>query len=96
MKGSLRHITGKSVAALLLCSGLAIALPGWAQPRMVTVPAGTSLLVRMVDSVDSSKNAVGYRFTTNLETNLQVGGVVVAPAGTRFMAALLNRRKLDV
>jgi len=93
MKGSLRHITGKSVAALLLCSGLAIALPGWAQPRMVTVPAGTSLLVRMVDSVDSSKNAVGYRFTTNLETNLQVGGVVVAPAGTRVYGRLAQSKE---
>ena len=46
----------------------AVALPGWAQQRnMITVPAGTQLLVRMVDTVDSSKNTVGSRFTASLE-----------------------------
>ena len=79
--GSLaKQARGRAVTALLLCSGIAVAVPGWAQQRMVTVPAGTSLLVRMVDSVDSSKNPVGSRFTATLETNLVVAGVVVAPA----------------
>ncbi len=39
-------------------------------PRPVsglTVPAGTSLLVRMIDSVDSDKNHVGDRFRASLE-----------------------------
>ena len=44
---------------------------------MVTVPAGTTLLVRMLDTVDSSKNAVGSRFTATLETNLVVGDTVI-------------------
>ncbi|HEY6971630.1 MAG TPA: hypothetical protein VJA94_20635 [Candidatus Angelobacter sp.] len=48
----------------------------------VDVPAGTSLLIRTVDPVDSSKQQAGYRFTANLETNLQVDGTVVAPKGT--------------
>src|SRR6266481_331912 len=93
MKGSLRHITGKSVAALLLCSGTAVTIPAWGQQAMVNVPAGTSLLVRMADSVDSSKNAVGSRFTASLETNLQVGGVVVAPAGTRVYGRLAQSKE---
>ena len=50
--------------------------------KQVTIPAGTRLLVRMVDSVDSSKQRAGYRFTANLETNLRVGDVMVAPRGT--------------
>jgi hypothetical protein len=48
----------------------------------VTIPAGTTLLVRMVDSV-SSRDAQGKRFTTTLETDLAVSGVVVAKAGTK-------------
>ncbi len=48
----------------------------------VTIPAGTTLLVRMVDPV-SSRDPQGKRFTTTLETDLAVGGQVVAKAGTK-------------
>jgi len=48
----------------------------------VTVPAGTTLLVRLVDPV-SSRDPQGKRFTTTLETDLAVNGVVVARAGTK-------------
>ena len=58
----------------------------------VTVPAGTRLLVRMVDSVDSSKQQAGYRFTANLETNLQAQDEVVAPAGTKVYGRLSNAK----
>jgi hypothetical protein len=47
-----------------------------------TIPAGTTLLVRMVDPV-SSRDPQGKRFTTSLETDLAANGVVVAKAGTR-------------
>jgi hypothetical protein len=60
---------------------------------MVTVPAGTSLLVRMIDTVDSSKNAVGSRFSASLETNLEVDGVVVAPAGTKVYGRLAQSKE---
>jgi hypothetical protein len=49
------------------------------QKKMITVPAGTTILVRMLDTVDSSKNPVGSRFTAVLETNLVVGETVVVP-----------------
>ena len=48
----------------------------------ITVPDGTRILVRTVDSVDSSKQKAGFRFSATLETNLQVEDVVVAPRGT--------------
>ena len=93
MKGFLKQIKGKAAAALLLCSGMTVAIPGWAQQPMVTVPAGTTLLVRMKDTVDSSKNPVGFRFTANLETNLQVGGVIFAPAGTTVHGRLSQSKE---
>lgn len=48
----------------------------------VTVPAGTAILVRMIDSVDSETNQVGDRFRASLEEDLVVDGVLVAPKGT--------------
>jgi hypothetical protein len=57
--------------------------------QKVTIPAGTRLLVRMVDSVDSSKQKTGYRFTADLETNLQVDDMVVAPRGTPVYGRLV-------
>jgi hypothetical protein len=56
----------------------------------VTVPAGTRILIRMVDSVDSSKQKAGYRFTATLETNLQAVDVVVAPRGTTVYGRLAS------
>src|SRR6516165_457921 len=38
----------------------------------VTIPAGESLLMRMIDGVDSSKNQVGDIFHATLETDLNV------------------------
>lgn len=52
-----------------------------AAPSSVTIPYGTTLLVRMMDSV-SSRNAPGANFTTRLEYDLVVNGVVAVPAGT--------------
>ncbi len=55
--------------------------PAAAAPTSVTLPAGTMLLVRMMDSV-SSKNAPGATFTTRLEYDLVANGVKAIPAGT--------------
>jgi hypothetical protein len=57
------------------------AAPAAPSATQVTVPAGTVLLVRMMDSV-SSKNSAGDPFSTKLEYDLVVDGVVVARAGT--------------
>jgi hypothetical protein len=47
----------------------------------VTIPAGTEIMVRMVDTVDSSKNKIGDQFQASLEDPLVVGDTVVAPKG---------------
>jgi len=89
-----------SAAALLM--GLMIANPGavaWTstfssypspQKKKVTVPAGTRILIRMVDSIDTAKQKTGYRFTATLETNLQTDEYVVAPRGTTVYGRLAN------
>ena len=59
----------------------------------VTVPAGTRLLVRMIDGVDSSKNHVGDRFHANMETDLVVGDTVVARKGTDLYGRLAEAKQ---
>jgi outer membrane lipoprotein SlyB len=49
--------------------------------QAITIPAGTSVLVRMIDGVDSSQNKVGDIFHASLEGPLVVGNTVVAPKG---------------
>jgi hypothetical protein len=60
--------------------------------RTVTVPAGTQLLVRMIDSVDSSQNRVGDIFHASLEENLVVGNVMVAPKGADVYGRLAEAK----
>jgi len=56
--------------------------------KRITVPAGTRILIRMVDSIDSSKQKAGFRFTASLETNLQAEDTVVAPRGSTLYGRL--------
>jgi hypothetical protein len=53
-----------------------------AQYGEITIPAGQSLLVRMIDGVDSSKNQVGDVFHASLETDLYIRDSLVARKST--------------
>lgn len=55
--------------------------PAAPTPAPITLPTGTQLVVRMMDSV-SSQSRVGATFTTKLEYNLVVDGKVAIKAGT--------------
>jgi hypothetical protein len=59
----------------------------------ITIPAGQSLLVRMIDGVDSSKNHVGDIFHASLETDLTVGNSVVARKGTDVYGRLAEAKE---
>jgi hypothetical protein len=63
------------------------------QQKMITVPAGTTILVRMLDTVDSSKNPPGSRFTATLETNLVVNGKVIVPKGNTVYGRLAESKQ---
>jgi hypothetical protein len=80
------------IRATTLLVGLATAMTAMTAPaqnsRRITVPAGTRILIRTVDPIDSSKQKAGFRFTANLETNLQTDNVVVARRGTPVYGVL--------
>src|SRR6266853_5991884 len=59
----------------------------------VTINAGQSLLVRMIDGVDSSKNHVGDVFHASLETDLTIGNTVVARKGTDVYGRLAEAKE---
>jgi hypothetical protein len=58
--------------------------------KKIYVPAGTRILIRMIDSIDSTKQKAGDRFTASLETNLVVDNIVVAPRGTTVYGRLVS------
>ena len=59
----------------------------------VTIPAGQSLLIRMIDGVDSSKNHPGDIFHATLETDLTIGNTIVARKGTDVYGRLAEAKK---
>ncbi len=59
----------------------------------ITIPAGQSLLIRMIDGVDSAKNHVGDIFHASLETDLVLGNTIVARKGTDVYGRLANSQK---
>jgi hypothetical protein len=59
----------------------------------VTIPAGQSLLVRMIDGVDSKKNNVGDIFHASLETDLMINGGLVARKGTDIYGRLAEAKE---
>jgi hypothetical protein len=89
----MRQVIFRSVSVMAALGSLVMLTPMiCAAQKRVTVLAGTQVLVRMVDSVDSGKQQVGYRFTATLETNLQAGDVVVARRGTTLYGRLANAK----
>jgi hypothetical protein len=61
--------------------------------QAVTIPSGTSLLIRMIDSVDSSTNRVSDPFHASLETPLVIGNTVVAQKGADVYGMLARAKE---
>ena len=59
----------------------------------VTIPAGQSILVRMIDGVDSSKNHVGDIFHASLETDLTINDALIARKGTDVYGRLSESKE---
>src|SRR4029077_7415314 len=51
------------------------------QPKQVVIPSNTSLIIRMIDGVDSQVNRAGEIFHASLDAPLMVDDQVVVPKG---------------
>lgn len=83
------------VVAIYLSEGVAAAEALLAAPPVastITAPAGTRLVIRMVDSVDSKKHKAGHKFRGQLEGAIVVDGVTVAPRGA-FLYGVVTQAK---
>ena len=72
------------VAGIFLSSGVATAqarAQSPAAPANVTVPAGTRLVIRTSDSIDSRRHQAGHRFRGQLESAIVIDGISVVPRG---------------
>jgi len=67
--------------------------PAAAAAAVVTVPAGTFVLVRMTQAVDSSRHSVGHRFTAVLEADLVAGNQVAAQRGSNVYGRLTEAKQ---
>jgi hypothetical protein len=61
-------------------------------PRVVTVPAGASVRIQMIDSVNSKQNQVGQTFAASLDAPIVVGDTVVVPKGADVVVALTHTK----
>lgn len=62
-------------------------------PGALTIPAGTRISVRTIDSIDSSRNHVGDRFQASLEEPLIVGGDVLVAKGADVYGRLSESKE---
>jgi len=72
------------VVGIFLSAGVASAEAYYAtsDPNTVTLPAGTRLVIRTTDNIDSSRHSAGHRFRGQLESALVVDGVTAVARGT--------------
>lgn len=62
------------------------------KPAELTVPAGATVAVRTIDSIDSGKNTAGQTFRASLSDPLMSGTKVVIPAGADASVLLTEAR----
>ena len=70
--------------ALLLSTGIAIAQ---------TVPAGTEIVVRLIDGIDSTKTGAGERFRASIDDPVVVGDRVVIPRNADASVQIVKAEK---
>ena len=82
------------VVGLFFSSGVATAEAALAEPpRDITVPAGTRLVIRTSDTVDTRRHNAGHRFRGQLESALVVDGITVAHRGTTVHGRIVQSRQ---
>lgn len=61
-----------------------------AGPAEMQIPAGTQLVVRLIDAVDSNRDALGQRYRASLDQPVYVNGEMVIPRGADVIAQLVD------
>ena len=56
----------------------------------ISIPAGTAINVRLMDTIDTKRNRSGDRFEASLTNAIAVNGQTAIPRGTRFTGHLVE------
>jgi hypothetical protein len=82
------------VVGIFLSDGVATAqtLSQTLVSSALTVPAGTKLVIRMSETIDSKRHGAGHKFRGQLEGALVVGGVTVVPRGTMLYGTITSSK----
>lgn len=59
----------------------------------ILLPAGTRLVIRMIDGVDSERNSVGQRFAASLDEPVVIDGQTVIPRGADVIVKLVEAKE---
>ena len=62
-------------------------------PGGIEIPAGTTLTVRMIDSVDSERDSLGQTFKASLDEPVMLNGDVVIPRGNDVLVKLADQKQ---
>jgi hypothetical protein len=94
--------TTTSVVTLSLCSllfathGLAANEPRADSPHAtIILPAGTMVVVRMVEAVDATTSRIGDHFSARLEIDLMATGRLIAPRGATVYGKLVEAHRAE-
>jgi hypothetical protein len=63
------------------------------QRGSVELPAGTNIVVRMIDGVDSEVNRVGQTFAASLDESVMINGDTVIPRGADAVVKLTDAKE---
>jgi hypothetical protein len=67
--------------------------PAAARRESVELPAGTNLVVRMIDGVDSETNRVGQTFAASMDEPVILNGETVIPRGADVVVKLVDAKE---
>ncbi len=62
-------------------------------PAGMEIPAGTQIVVRLIDDVDSQRDNLGQTFRASLDQPVVVNGETVIPRGADAIATLIDAQK---
>jgi len=57
------------------------------------LPAGTDLVIRMIDGVDSERNSVGQSFAASVDQPVMINGQTVIPRGADVIVKLVDAKE---
>ncbi len=68
--------------------------PAAPEPVTVTIPEGTSIMVKMIDTIDSAVNKAGEEFAASVSQPVVVGDHIVVRKGSDARVRLVNAKSV--